>query len=130
MSETLIDIKSRYETTDFAVHVKLDQIQRAYVMKFNGAERYDKCRAYPLTPMIEPDGNVYLCIDHGGNPDFVIGNIYQNTFDEIWASEQRQQAIKQIDLKKKCPAGCFLDETNVILHELANPDPMVHPELI
>jgi len=130
MLTQLVDIKARYETPDYAVHVKFDQIERAYVQKFNGAERYDKCRAYPLTPMIEPDGNVYLCIDHGGNPDFIIGNIYEDTFDDIWASEKRLNAIENIDLVSACPAGCFLDETNVVLHQLANPDPLVHPELI
>ena len=130
MLERLLLIKGRYETDTFKVHVKIDQIQHAYVKRFNGAERYDHCRAHPLTPMIEPDGNVYVCIDHGGNPDFVIGNIYNNTIDEIWGSTQRQEVIKRIDLKTKCPAGCFLDETNVILHQLANPAPDLHHMLI
>ena len=130
MLKQLSDIKSRYETKTFEVHVKVDQIQQAYVKQFNGAERYDRCRAHPLTPMIEPDGNVYICIDHGGKPEFVIGNIFRNTIDEIWTSEQRQQAIANIDLLSKCPAGCFLDEANVLLNQLANPDPNLHHMLI
>jgi radical SAM protein with 4Fe4S-binding SPASM domain len=130
MLDRLLKIKQQYENDCFEVQVKVDQIQNAYVKQFNGAERYNCCRAYPLTPMMEPDGNVYLCIDHGGKPEFVIGNIYQNTIDEIWRSQQRQEAIKRIDLKQKCPAGCFLDETNVILHQLANPDPSFHSMLI
>ncbi len=130
MLDRLLSIKQRYENDGFEVHIKVDQIQHAYVKRFNGAERYDRCRAHPLTPMIEPDGNVYLCIDHGGNPEFVLGNIYEKTIDEIWASEQRQSVIKRIDLKQKCPAGCFLDETNVILQQLANPDPHLHHMLI
>ena len=130
MVEKLLAIKAKYETPAFSVFVKVDQIQHAYVKKYNGGERYDTCRAHALTPMIEPDGKVYLCIDHGGNPDFVIGNIYENTIDEIWQSEQRRQVISRIDLKSKCPAGCFLDETNVILSRLASPDPEVHHMLI
>ena len=130
MLDRLRAIKADYETESFAVHVKVDQIRHAYVKKFNGAERYDRCRAHPLTPMIEPDGNVYVCIDHGGNPEFVIGNIYENTIDEIWASERRRQVIARIDLERKCPAGCFLDETNLILHQLADPAPGLHHMLI
>lgn len=130
MLDKLLDIKRRYETEHFAVHVKADQIAQAYVKRFNGGERYPKCLAHPLTPMIEPDGKVYLCIDHGGSEEFVIGNIYNADIDKIWASPQRQSAIARIDLKRKCPAGCFLDETNRILNELASPDPNVHHMLI
>lgn len=130
MLERLMHIKARYESETFEVHVKIDQIRHAYVKKFNDAERYSQCRAHPLVPMMEPDGNVYLCPDHGGNPEFVIGNIYQHTFDEIWASERRQEVIRRIDLKRKCPAGCFLDETNVILDRLSHPDPNLHHMLI
>lgn len=130
MLETLLNIKRKYETAEFKVHVKTDQIAQAYVKKFNGAERYSRCRAHPLTPMIEPDGKVYICVDHGGNDEFVIGNIYEHTIDEIWKSERRQQVIERIDLKRKCPAGCFLDSANILLRELTDPQPSLHVELI
>lgn len=126
----LAGIKSRYERPGFAVHVKTDQMERAAVRRFNGAERYDRCRAHPLTPMIEPDGKVYLCIDHGGDDAFVIGNIYDDDFDAIWTSARRAEVAGRIDLAGGCPAGCFLDQTNLILHQLANPDPSLHRELI
>lgn len=130
MVETLWDIKRRYETSTFRVHVKAGQIHQAYAQRFNGAVRYDRCRAHPLTPMIEPDGKVYLCIDHGGNDEFVIGNIYDSPIEQIWASERRRDVIARIDLTTKCPAGCFLDDANAILHRIANPDPAHHPMLI
>lgn len=130
MVDRLLDIKARYEGDGFAVHVKVDQIEQAYVKTFNGAERYGRCRAHPLTPMIEPDGKVYLCIDLGGQPDFVIGNIYDDTIDRIWESERRRETARRIDLKRRCPAGCFLDQTNLILDQLANPAPELHHVLI
>jgi len=130
MINQLAEIKEKYEDNSFQIHVKADQIEQAYVKEFNGAERYDRCRAHALVPMMEPDGNVYICVDHGGRPEFVIGNIYQNTIDEIWESDQRKKAIANIDLKTKCPAGCFLDETNVVLHQIENPDPSVHHLLV
>lgn len=130
MVETLLDIKRRYETPAFQVHVKVDQIRQAYTRRFNDAVRYDRCRAHPLTPMVEPDGKVYLCIDHGGNDEFVIGNIYEDPIERIWASQRRRDVIARIDLKQKCPAGCFLDDANAILHRIANPDPDHHAMLI
>lgn len=130
MLDGLLSIKARYERPGFEVHVKADQINSAYVKEFNGAERYGRCRAHPLVPMIEPDGKVYVCIDHGGNDDFVIGNIYDDDIDAIWASQQRRDVIARIDLKRKCPAGCFLDEANHMLDQIANPDPHLHAMLI
>lgn len=130
MVEELMDIKRRYETESFSVHVKAEQINEAYVKNYNGAERYEKCRAHPLVPMIEPSGEVYVCIDHGGDREMVIGNIYDNDISEIWRSERRREVISRIDLKKRCPAGCFLDQTNVLLEELSDPDPNLHTMLI
>ncbi|MBM3492356.1 MAG: hypothetical protein FJX68_18325 [Alphaproteobacteria bacterium] len=130
MLRQLLAIKQRYQRANFAVHVKVDQIASAYVRQFNGALRYDRCRAHPLVPMIEPDGKVYLCIDHGGDADFVIGNIYDDSIDRIWTSERRRQVAERIDLLRKCPAGCFLDDSNLLLHRLAKPDPDLHHQLV
>jgi radical SAM protein with 4Fe4S-binding SPASM domain len=123
-------IKAKYQSDTFDVFIKSAQIETAYVKEFNGAENYKKCRAHSLTPMIEPDGKVYLCVDHGGVESMVIGNIYQQNIEEIWLSEKRQQVISSIDLVNKCPAGCFLDEANMLLEELSTPDDSLHWQLI
>lgn len=130
MLTKLREIQKAYQTDTFDVFVKADQIEHAYVKQFNGAERYSICRAHPLTPMIEADGKVFLCIDLGGRDEFQIGNIYDDPIDAIWASERRQQVISRIDLERKCPAGCFLDEANVLLAEMASPEPSLHTMLI
>lgn len=130
MLDQLWDIKKRYERPGFEVHVKHTQISEAYVKEFNGAEYYPVCRAHPLTPMIEPDGKVYVCIDHGGDDSMVMGNIYDHPIEKIWTSCQRRDVISRIDLKRKCPAGCFLHEANLILNRLANPDEELHWQLI
>ncbi len=130
MIQELHAIRDKYQAPGFDVFIKEEQIREAYVREYNGAEKYDRCRAHPLTPMIEPDGKVYICIDHGGDDTMVIGNIYDDDIETIWRSARRQQVIAAIDLQHKCPAGCFLDEANVILHELAHPDEGLHWQLI
>jgi cyclic pyranopterin phosphate synthase len=130
MIKKLWDLKELYSDDQFEIFVKGDQIKSAYVSQYNGALNYKMCIAHPLTPMIEPDGNVYLCIDMGGNDDFVIGNIYEDDIETIWRSKRRQQVIEKIDLHRVCPAGCFLDDTNKILTELLEPPTNVHPALI
>lgn len=123
-------IKAKYESENFEVFVKTSQIEEAYVKEYNGAEAYSKCRAHALTPMIEPDGKVYICIDHGGDDSMVIGNIYDHSIEDIWKSKQRQDVISRIDLVKKCPAGCFLNDANIILDKLIKPNASLHWQLI
>lgn len=130
MVTKLMELKKEYETEGFDVFVKGAQIKSAYVSEYNASMNYQKCIAHPLTPMIEPDGKVYLCIDMGGNDDFVIGNIYEDNIETIWSSNRRKEVIKKIDLNNICPAGCFLDDTNKILTELLNPPIDVHSALI
>lgn len=130
MVDLLRNIKSKYEDDQFSVFVKQDQIESAYVKRFNGGVDYSTCRAHPLTPMIEPDGKVYLCVDLGGDEEYVIGNIYDDTIDQIWCSPRRNDVINKIDLINRCPAGCYLDEANRILSDLNSPDQFLHAELI
>ena len=58
------------------------------------------------------NGNVEMC----GNlkEGFTMGNIYKNSFKEIWQSKQRKSCINKIDLTK-CPTGCKLDPLNKVL---------------
>ena len=56
------------------------------------------------------------------------GNIYQNTFEEIWKSEQRRSVIthlKEMQLSG-CPAECKLDDMNRYLEELVHPNAHVN----
>lgn len=93
----------------------------------NGGEYYKKCMAHQFSPVIYGNGDMYLCLNLGGHKEFMIGNIYENTIEDIWSSQQRKKAISSIDLVNKCPARCKLDPLNKILWDITHPDPEVHP---
>lgn len=80
------------------------------------------CRAHSVTSVISANGNVYLCgrlnIYNWIPP---IGNINENTFFEIWNSEER---IKQADMvsdakfcAKNCPQ-CRISKFNQLIHRV------------
>jgi radical SAM protein with 4Fe4S-binding SPASM domain len=43
---------------------------------------------------VTPNGDMVLCSDRYGNPDYFIGNIAQTTMDEIWAGDGRRSALR------------------------------------
>ncbi|MBP0021213.1 MAG: radical SAM protein [Cyanobacteria bacterium SBLK] len=51
---------------------------------------HQTCRSPLTTARIDYDANVYIC------QTIKIGNLYENTFDEIWNSRKREQALSQL----------------------------------
>lgn len=49
---------------------------------------------------LQPNGDVVLCPDF---PDFILGNIFENSIMEIWQSEKRQQFLKDFYNGKPLP---------------------------
>lgn len=43
---------------------------------------------------VTPTGDMVLCSDRYGNPDYFIGNLADTTVDDIWAGEQRRSVLQ------------------------------------
>lgn len=79
------------------------------------------CVAHSLTSIIHADGNVALCEKRRGDA-VVLGNIYQNSFSDIWISPYREK-ISQRLLRPECQEGCSVCRVtgfNMILNQLEN----------
>ena len=73
---------------------------------------------------IDASGNVWPCVAHIGNKDYLYGNINDQTFRDIWEGKRRDEVEKRInslDINKVCREACRLDEINKYLYELKNP---------
>lgn len=46
---------------------------------------------------LDEKGDLYPCIEYSGNPEFIFGNIYEQTFTEIWEGERRQEVMKLVN---------------------------------
>ena len=106
------------QNENFKVYAKYSQFIELLGRKTNDGVYYKKCQATPLSPYLDEDGNVEMCGNLKGR-GFTMGNIYQNSFKEIWNSKKRETCINKIDLKK-CPAGCKLDPLNKVLWDTFN----------
>lgn len=120
----LRDRLSAFETATFKV------IFREETMKKLTAETrcYDFCQALPFWSYIDAGGTVWGCSAYLGDERFAYGNIYQQTFAQIWQGERRQNNLKlvsSLDLKE-CRTNCRMDEVNRYLWELTHPGPHVN----
>ena len=104
---------------------------RAHGMdKLEKKERpYKRCLGLPFFAEIVSSGNVYTCGPFLGNNDFCYGNIYENSFPEIWEGKRRQCILHKVEKEldvRRCMYNCRLDEINRYLLELKHPSPHVN----
>jgi radical SAM protein with 4Fe4S-binding SPASM domain len=64
----------------------------------------DKCLSYGWFSQIMYNGNIQLCSESFCDPKFTIGNIFENSINDIWQSERRKELIDKIN-KEKCFVG-------------------------
>ena len=95
---------------------------KKYVRK---KQSYDTCYSTPFFwGYIASDGKVFGCSAYLGDDKFCYGNIYNNSFEEIWESKKRKQSYNYIQNEldiQNCRVNCRMDEVNRYLDRLKNP---------
>lgn len=110
------DQLQKYSSKDFKI------IFRVYTMrKLKEKKPYGRCLGLPFFAYIASNGDVYACSAFLGNSKFCYGNIYKNSFSEIWQSPRRKEVLHfvatELDVAQ-CRQACRLDEINRYLWEL------------
>lgn len=106
-------------------------IFRARAMqKWDDSKRpYSKCLALPFWSYIDAGGDVWGCSVFLRDERFCYGNIYENTFKEIWEGRRRLDSLKWVETEmdaSNCRVNCRMDEINRYLWELKNPSAHVN----
>lgn len=85
---------------------------------------YKECLAFPWVVKIGPDGSVYHCVELGIDEKYVIGNLLEQNFQEIWESEKRKKAIEKVNgngsLESVCGKGCMMHDLNRAFSQIKN----------
>ena len=108
---------TEFSTEDFKV------IYRASSMEQESEKhKYDKCRATPFFWVYAmADGRLFTCSAHLMDDRFCIGNLNEQTFQEIWEGEGRRQnweMMKNFNIKQ-CRLNCRMDKPNRYLADFS-----------
>lgn len=103
---------------------------RSNAMKNINCERgYTKCWGLPFMAYLNAAGDIYSCVRILGRDELKYGNIYDQSFCDIWEGDQRKKAtdyLMNMDLEKNCGKTCRMNEINKYLEELKYPSEHVN----
>ncbi|MCP3967231.1 MAG: hypothetical protein GY718_12905, partial [Lentisphaerae bacterium] len=75
--------------------------------------------------LIDADGNVVPCNVFYRKSEFIYGNVYGETFYDIWTRRRRENIIEKVkdtNFKYCGEYRCRLDVINRYLHRVKNPE--------
>ncbi len=90
----------------------------------NSQRVYNTCYGLELILFIDEEGDVYSCFSHQHDKKTIIGNIFENSFKDIWSSTQKKNSIDYINDcidKNSCQPNCRHHQINNYLWEIKNP---------
>lgn len=116
----LADKLKNLNTHNFSVIFRIETMK-----KWDRPERnYKHCLALSFWTYIDAGGNVWACSVYLSKKEFYIGNIYKNTFKEIFEGKKRARlmrwAAEELDTTQ-CRINCRMDEVNRYLWDLKHP---------
>lgn len=80
------------------------------------------CLAYGLCGEIRHNGDVQLCSDSYGNPEYTIGNIFESDIKSILESDRRRNVLKTMNdrqcFKISCPHNSRGHHHNRVFHQI------------
>ena len=123
--ESLADRLNKICTDKFSVIFRLNAM-KAWDAK---EHHYNKCYGLPFWGHVDALGNMWGCSVYLQNERFLYGNIFEQTFEEVWNGEKRMESLQwcseHLD-PHNCRVNCRMDKINAYLWELKNPGPHVN----
>jgi len=123
-----------YKFTQDALKENLEKLQDdnfTVVVRVKSAERltqekkYKSCHGFDFYVIIDANGDILPCSIFYNNEHYIYGNLYNNTFKEIWSSQTRKDIIKKIDSLNFLTCKeyrCRLDVLNRYLDRVKYPE--------
>ena len=78
---------------------------------------YKHCPSTHLRTTITPSG-AYVCPYWRGKQPMKIGDVNETSFSDMWNSEQRREAMQQLDAARDCNFHCLRHNTNLASLEI------------
>jgi radical SAM protein with 4Fe4S-binding SPASM domain len=115
---------TRFSTPEFQVVYRENAVKQEME-----DHHYEKCLATPFFWTYSmADGRVFTCSAHLLDERFCIGNLNEQSFQEIWEGEGRRkqwELMKEFDIKQ-CRKNCRMNSVNIYLDQLKHQVPHVN----
>ena len=109
----------------FNVFVRFDLFgDEARVADGKNVKSYDTCYGLPFIAVVDADGGLYTCTGYWRNKEYCYGNLYENSFKEIWTSQQQKNVRNFVETSvdfNKCEPLCRQHNINKFLWQVKNP---------
>lgn len=81
---------------------------------------YTSCRASGWYLEVGPSGDAYVCCEKLFMPNYKIGNLVQQSVEDIYTSDLRKSVVERTNVSKcqDCPTLCKPHELNKIFHSV------------
>jgi radical SAM protein with 4Fe4S-binding SPASM domain len=100
-SETRLDFLKKYETKNFSINIAPMNDNR------DMGNRGLPCLAHSLSTVIAADGSVFLCGRLNRFDAWApIGNVCQESFTDVWNSDERRRQVHMVSNADFCLAHC------------------------
>ena len=114
----------RYATEDFSI-----VFRRQAMEKVNHKKTYKKSFGLSFSAYVSEEGNIYPCIEFLGDKKYILGNINNESFKDIWQGDQRKKIMKKLETNCDIINSQRLtrmEEINEYLWNLKNPSQHVN----
>lgn len=100
------------------------EFRKATIDRMQGGIKYSECYGSPFISLINSKGDIIPCNLFYDMEEFIYGNIYENSFSEIWGGDKRKDVLDRLKNKgtNDCRRGCRSDPGNLYLNRLKNPE--------
>ena len=110
----------KLEDNNFSIVVRVKSAERLTQEK-----KYKECHGFDFYVIIDAMGNIVPCSIFYKQPEYIYGNLNDNTFKEIWTSQKRKDIINNITKLNFCSCKeyrCRLDVLNRYLDRIKHPE--------
>lgn len=107
-------------TDSFTVIVRVKSLERLTLER-----TYARCHAFDVYCLIDACGNVTPCNIFYGDPEYIFGNLYEQSLSEIWKSPRKADIINKITELNHSQCAeyrCRQDVMNRYLERVKNPE--------
>ncbi len=84
--------------------------------------QYHKCYINNLVTTIAADSKVYFCHDKAYVSSGIVGDLKEQSFKELWFSDEIVKRYQEFDAMKECCHHCVYDDRNILLNTLYSLD--------